>query len=221
MVLGLGNTLVDVAGLTLLQRTAPPDVIGRVFGVLEMILVGTIGLGAALAPTLIDVVGTRWSLVAVGAILPALAALTWRSLVRIDVESHAPGQLGLLERIDIFAPLPAPALERLASQLEPVTVPAGTEVIRQGDHGDRFYIVEAGRLIVSVDGAPAREIGPGDFFGEIALLRDLPRTASVTAESDAQLQALGRAAFLDAVTGSPPSARAADAVVGARLAVRA
>jgi MFS family permease len=221
MVLGLGNTLVDVAGLTLLQRTAPPDVIGRVFGVLEMVLVGTIGLGAALAPTLIDVVGTRWSLVAVGAILPALAALTWRSLVRIDVESHAPEQLGLLKRIDIFAPLPAPALERLASQLEPVTVPAGTEVIRQGDHGDRFYVVEAGRLSVSVDGAPAREIGPGDFFGEIALLRDLPRTASVTAESDAQLQALGRAAFLEAVAGNAPSARAADAVVGARLAVPA
>ena len=81
-VLGLGNTLVDVAGLTLLQRTAPPDVIGRVFGVLEMILVATIGLGAALAPALIDLVGTRWSLVVTGAFLPVLAALTWRQLRR-------------------------------------------------------------------------------------------------------------------------------------------
>jgi MFS family permease len=220
-VLGLGNTLVDVAGLTLLQRTAPPDVIGRVFGVLEMMLVGTIGLGAILAPALIDGFGVRWALVVSGAFLPALAALTWRQLRAIDAASHAPAELGLLERVPIFSPLSAPALERLASQLEPVTVAAGTEVIREGDHGDRFYVVEAGRLRVSVDGEPAGEIGPGDFFGEIALLRDVPRTASVTAESDAQLQALDRDAFLDAVTGNAPSARAADAIVGARLAVPA
>ena len=76
-------------GLTLLQRTAPPDVIGRVFGVLEMILVGTIGLGAALAPVLIHVVGIRWALVVTGAVLPVLAALTWRQLQAIDAESHA------------------------------------------------------------------------------------------------------------------------------------
>ncbi len=220
-VLGLGNTLVDVAGLTLLQRTAPPDVIGRVFGVLEMLLVGTIGLGAVIAPVLIDGVGVRWSLVVAGAFLPVLAALTWRQLRVIDTESHAPAELGLLERIPIFSPLSAPALERLASQLEPVTVTPGTAVIRQGDHGDRFYVVESGRLRVSVDGAPAGEVGPGDFFGEIALLRDVPRTASVTAETDTRLRALGREAFLEAVTGSAPSARAADAIVGARLAVPA
>jgi len=217
-VLGLGNTLVDVAGLTLLQRTAPPDVIGRVFGVLEMILVGTIGLGAAIAPALIDGVGIRWTLVVTGASLPALAALTWRSLLRIDAESHAPEQLELLERIDLFSPLPAPSLERLASQLEPVAVAAGATVIRQGDPGDRFYVVESGRLGVTVDGSSAGELTAGDSFGEIALLRNVPRTATVIAESDAQLQALGRDEFLAAVTGHPPSARAADAIVGARLA---
>jgi MFS family permease len=220
-VLGLGNTLVDVAGLTLLQRTAPPDVIGRVFGVLEMLLVATIGLGAVIAPALIDAFGVRWTLVVAGAFLPLLAALTWRQLRVIDAESHAPAELGLLERLPIFAPLPAPALERLASQLEPVPATPGTVVIRQGDHGDRFYVVESGRLRVSVDGRAGGELGPGDFFGEIALLRDVPRTASVTAETDALLQALGREAFLDAVTGSAPSARAADAIVGARLAVPA
>jgi hypothetical protein len=218
-VLGLGNTLVDVAGLTLLQRTAPPDVIGRVFGVLEMLLVGTIGLGAVIAPVLIDAVGVRWSLVAAGAFLPILAALTWRQLRVIDAESHAPAELDLLERVPIFSPLAAPALERLASQLEPVAVVAGTQVITQGDHGDRFYVVESGRLRVSVDGGAVGELLPGDFFGEIALLRDVPRTASVTADTDSRLQALGREAFLEAVTGSAPSARAADAIVGARLAI--
>ena len=217
-VLGLGNTLVDVAGLTLLQRTAPPEVIGRVFGVLEMVLVGTIGLGAVIAPVLIAEIGIRWSLVATGAFLPALAALTWRRLLAIDAESHAPTEaLRLLEPILIFSPLPAPSLERLASQLEPIAVVAGTEMIRQGDPGDRFYVIESGRFEVTVDGAPAGELGPKDFFGEIALLRNVPRTATVRAATDAQLHALGREAFLDAVAGYAPSARAADAVVGARL----
>jgi MFS family permease len=215
--IGLGNTLVDVAGLTLLQRTAPPAVIGRVFGVLEMVLVGTIGLGAALAPVLISWIGIRWSLVVTGAVLPILAALTWRRLLQIDAESHAPATLPLLEGIPIFAPLPAPSLERLASQLVPVDVTAGTTVIRQGDAGDRFYVVESGQFDVSVDGSPTRELGAGDFFGEIALLRDVPRTATVTARTDGRLQALGRQEFLEAVAGHPPSARAADAVVGARL----
>ncbi|HZO63247.1 MAG TPA: MFS transporter, partial [Gaiellaceae bacterium] len=218
-VAGIGNTLVDVAGLTLLQRTAPPGVIGRVFGVLEMILVGTIGLGAAVAPALIDWFGIRWTLGVTGAFLPALAVLTWRSLLRIDVEAHAPEHLGLLERLDIFAPLPAPALERLASQLEPVAVTAGATVIRQGDHGDRFYVIEFGRLAVTVGGSRVGELGPGEGFGEIALLRDVPRTATVVAETDVLLHALGRDEFLAAVTGHPPSARAADAVVGARLGV--
>jgi MFS family permease len=216
-VVGLGNTLVDVAGLTLLQRTAPTEVLARVFGVLQMILVGMFGLGAALTPVLIDLVGTRWTLVIAGAFLPTLAALTWRQLVLIDAESHVPAHLELLQRIPIFSPLPAPTLERLASELDTVIAPAGTPVIRQGDHGDRFYIVEAGGLRVSVDGSPGRELGPGDSFGEIALLRDVPRTATVEAETDSRLLALERDAFLDAVTGHPPSARAADVVVGARL----
>ena len=216
-VLGLGNTLVDVAGLTLLQRTAPADVIGRVFGVLEMILVAAIGVGAALTPVLIDLVGTRWSLVVAGALLPALAALAWRQLVAIDATSNAPAELDLLAGIPIFSPLPAPSLERLASQLQPMAVAAGAVVVRQGDHGDRFYIVEAGRLRVSVDGSAGRVLGPGDSFGEIALLRDVPRTATVEAETEVRLQALERHDFLEAVTGHPPSARAADAVVGARL----
>jgi MFS family permease len=218
-VLGLGNTLVDVAGLTLLQRTAPPAVIGRVFGVLEMVLVGTIGLGAALAPALIAWMGIRWSLVVTGAFLPVLAALTWRRLVQIDAESSAPETLPLLTALPVFAPLPAPQLERLASQLEPVDVAAGNEVVRQGEPGDKFYVVERGRFRVTVDGAPAGELGPGDFFGEIALLRNVPRTATVTAVEDGRLQALDREPFLAAVAGHAPSARAADAVVGARLGI--
>jgi MFS family permease len=215
--IGVGNTLVDVSGLTLLQRAAPPEVIARVFGVLEMLLVATIGLGAILEPVLIHVIGIRWSLVATGAFLPVLAALTWRQLMTIDAETHAPPEVELLAEIPIFAPLPEPTLERLAAQLEPLSVPTGTAVIRQGDAGDKFYVVADGELEVTVDGAPTATLGRGDAFGEIALLRDVPRTATVTAKTPARLLALEREAFLEAVTASPPSARAADAMVGARL----
>ena len=216
-VLGLGNTLVDVAGLTLLQRTAPPDVIGRVFGVLEMILVGTIGLGAALAPVLIHVVGIRWSLVVTGAVLPVLAALTWRQLQAIDAESQPPEHLDLLERIPIFATAP-----RTLARAARLAARAGRGCGRHGGDppgrsGRPLLRRRVGKLRVTVDGTATGELGPGDSFGEIALLRDVPRTATVTAETDSQLLALGREEFLDAVTGHPPSARAADAVVGARL----
>jgi hypothetical protein len=217
-VVGLGNTLVDVAGLTLLQRTAPPEVIGRVFGVLEMLLVATMGIGAAIAPVLVDWVGIRWSLGITGAVLPVLAALTWPRLLAIDAEARAPGpELELLERVPLFAPLSGPALERLASQLETVHVASGTNVITQGEPGELFYVVAEGQLDVTVDGKHTRKLGPGDSFGEIALLRDVPRTATVKATTDATLHALAREAFLEAVTSNPPSARAADAVVGARL----
>lgn len=215
--IGIGNTLVDVSGLTLLQRAAPPDVIARVFGVLEMLLVATIGLGAVLEPVLIHLVGVRWSLVATGAFLPVLAALTWRQLMKIDAESHAPPEVELLAEIPIFAPLPESTLERLAAQLETVNVPAGTVVIRQGDAGDKFYVVAEGEVEVTVDGVPTATLGRGDAFGEIALLRDVPRTATVTAKTQARLLALEGEVFVGAVTASPPSARAADAMVGARL----
>jgi MFS family permease len=218
VVLGLGNTLVDVAGLTLLQRTAPPEVVGRVFGVLETLLVATMGLGAVIAPLLVDWVDIRWTLVITGVLLPLLAAATWRRLLAIDAAAHAPGpELERLEAVPLFAPLPGPALERLASQLETVRVEAGTTVIAQGEPGDRFFIVADGELDVAVDGRHTVSLGPGDSFGEIALLRDVPRTATVTARTGAELYALGREVFLEAVTANPPSARAADAVVGARL----
>ena len=217
-VLGLGNTLVDVSGLTLLQRTADDAVLARVFGVLESLLIGTIGLGAIIAPLLIEGIGIRGALIATGAFLPVLAALFWRRLAEIDAEARAPGpELELLRAIQIFSPLGQSALERLTRRLERVEFEPGTEIIRQGDSGDRFYIVESGEVEVLHDGGRINTLGPGGYFGEIALLRDVPRTASVRALTDVAAFALEREDFLGAVTASPPSARAADAVVGARL----
>jgi hypothetical protein len=217
--LGVGNTLVDVSGLTLLQRTAPPAVLARVFGVLESLIVATLGLGAILAPALAALLGVRGALVVVGVLLPVLASLSWARLRAIDERSAVPeSELELLQALPLFAPLPPATLEHLAGSLERVPEAAGEEITRQGEPGERFYIVAEGEVDVVIDGRVAATLGPGEHFGEIALLRDVPRTATVTARSDAVLLALDRDEFVSAVTGHPASREAADAVVAARLA---
>lgn len=99
-------------------------------------------------------------------------------------------------------------------------VPVGTAITRGGDAGDRFYLVAGGTLAVTVGAEPRRELGPGSYFGEIALLRNVPRTATVTALTDCRLLALDRDAFLQAVTGSRRSARAADRRIDRHLGRR-
>jgi MFS family permease len=216
--LGVGNTLVDVAALTLLQRAAPDEVLARVFGVIESLLVGAIGLGAIVAPLLISGLGIRGALIATGSVLPVLAALVWRRLVRIDSEVAVPErQLALLRALPIFAPLPAATLEHLAGSLRARRVSPGEQIIREGEPGDRFYVVAAGEVEVSANGQPLGTLGPGEAFGEIALLREVPRTATVVARREAELYSLDRDEFVTAVTGHPESREAADAVIGARL----
>jgi Major Facilitator Superfamily/Cyclic nucleotide-binding domain len=216
--IGAGNTIVDVAAITLLQRSAPAHVIGRVFGVLESIMLAAIGLGSIGAPALIALVGVRPTIVATGLVLPVAVALTGRWLVRLDhVAPVTAAHIRLLREIVVFAPLALPALEGIAAHLRPVQVGEGATVVREGDPGDDFYIVEEGSLAVMVGGEPRAPIHAGGFFGEIALLRDTPRTATVTATSDCRLLALGREQFLAAVTGHAESAAAADLVVSRRL----
>jgi MFS family permease len=217
--IGAGNTVVDVAAITLLQRSAPAEAIGRVFGVLESVMLAAIGAGSIGAPALIALVGVRPAIVATGLMLPVVVAVAGRWLVRLDTPSEATlAHLRLLRELVVFAPLPSPALEQLAGHLRPVGAAAGDVVVREGDPGDEFYIVDQGALAVTVGGEPRPPIHPGGFFGEIALLRDSPRTATVTATTDCRLLALGRDQFLAAVTGHAESAAAADLVVSRRLA---
>jgi MFS family permease len=214
---GAANTVVDVSGLTLLQRAVPDQVLARVFGVLETLVLVAVAVGSAVAPLLVSAFGIRGALVATGAFLPVATALAWSGLRRLDEVAAPTAELELLRAQPLFAPLAAPTLENLAGDLVPVSVAAGEEVVRAGEPGDRFYVVAAGDLDVIVDGRPAGSLGPGDHFGEIALLRDVPRTATVRATTDARLYALARDDFLAAVTGHPASAEAADAVVTERL----
>jgi MFS family permease len=215
--LGLGNTLVDVAGFTLLQRTAREEVRARVFGVLESVFMTTIGVGAIVAPALTSAFGVRAALIATGAALVAVVIPFWRSLTRIDatVTSDRDRELSLIRQVPIFAPLPPLTVEQLAASLVPMRIPAGADVFRSGDPGNRFYIIAEGEAEIAVDGRPI--LGRGDYFGEIALLRNVPRTATVTARTDLELYALERDEFIAAVTGHALSAEAANAVIASRL----
>jgi MFS family permease len=217
-VIGVGNTIVDVAGITLMQRTAPDEMLARVFGVLESLMLATLALGSLVTPAIVAALGTKTTLVLVGLFLPALLVPLWPALRRVDAAAHVPTEpLALLRAIPIFAPLPAPALERLAAGAVAVAVVAGDPVFLQGDPGDRFYAIESGRARVSIDGAETNELGPGEFFGEIALLRDVPRTATVRALDGLRLYAVERDDFIAAVTGHAPSLDAAENVVAMRL----
>jgi MFS family permease len=215
---GLGITLVDVAGFTLLQRAVPEDVLARVFGVLHSAFYFTGGIGAIVAPLLIDWLGVRGALIVTGAALPAVTIPAFGLLAHIDRTVTVPSaQLKRLRSIAMFAPLPAPTLESLASNLEPVEVPTGETIFRQGDAGDRFYIVDSGEVEIEIDGREANVLGPGDYFGEIALLRDIPRTGTARARKETKLYALDREAFVGAVTGHAASSEAAEGIVVARL----
>ncbi|HYT50711.1 MAG TPA: MFS transporter [Gaiellaceae bacterium] len=215
---GLGLTLVDVAGFTLLQRAVPEHVLARVFGVLHSAFYATAGIGAIVAPALVSWLGIRSALIVVGAVIPVVTIPSFGMLAQVDRTLTVPtAQLDALRAIEMFAPLPAPTLEALAASLTRLEVPAGETIFHQGDHGDRFYIVESGEIEIEIDGREANVLGPGDHFGEIALLRDIPRTATARARKETQLYALDRDAFLGAVTGHAGSSEAAETVVAARL----
>jgi MFS family permease len=212
---GVGNTLVDVSALTLLQRAVPEDVLARAFGVLESVFVGTIGLGGVLAPVLVSAFGAEGALVATGLVLPAATALAWRRLRAIDRASQPPaGTPELLRGVPMLAVLPEPVLESLVAAVERVAVAAGDAVITRGEEGDRFYVVASGSVDVQEAGVA---LGPGESFGEIALLHEVPRTATVVATEPTELLRLDRDTFIAAVTGHAPSRAAAESVVATRL----
>ena len=218
-VVGVGNSLVDVACFTLVQRAVPDEVLARVFGVIQFTWLSSVGIGGLLAPVLIDAFGIEEALIITGAFLPVLVLLLGRAVMKIDAQAAAPEaqELRILSGVPIFAPLPGASLEHIAGRLVPLRIDPGTVVVREGDAGDRFYVIVEGEVDVTAEGAPVSTLGPGDYFGEIALIKDVPRTATVTAKTPLVLYALEREDFLATVTGHAPSAKAAESVIGARL----
>jgi MFS family permease len=219
IVLGLANSVVDVNAYTMVQRVAPERAMARVFGAMESALIGGMALGALLMPLLIATIGLRWGLAVIGTAVSACVLVGSAALRRVDRVALAPPGLELLRSVPLLTLLPEPTLQGLARKLIRVEVAAGEVVIREGDEGDRFYVVETGTLQVSKGGRLGATLGPGDFAGEIALLRDVPRTATVTATEPTVLQALERAVFIPAVTGQGAFGEAADAAIATRLAM--
>ena len=200
-IIGVANTVIDVSGFTLLQRAVPEEVLARVFGVLETVLIAGIGLGAVITPVLIHVLGTRGALLVVGGFLPLLTFLAWARLSAIDAGPEAPREhVELLKSVSLFKPFPPETIELFASKLERHEIEPGAVVIREGEPGERFYVISDGQFTVDVGGDERAKLGPGDFFGEIALLRDVPRTATVSALGDGGvLLSLAREDFVPVV----------------------
>lgn len=219
VLLGLGNSLVDISGFTIIQRIAPEEKMSRVFGALESAFIGGMALGALLMPLLISTIGIRAGLLVVGAGVASLVILATGSLRRIDRIALAPPGLELLRSVSLLSGLPEPILNRLARSLIRVEAGAGDVVIREGDSGDRFYVVESGSVAVTKEGRHIATLGPGEYVGEIALLRNVPRTATVTATVPTVLQALDRQHFIPAVTGQGEFHETAETVIAARLAM--
>jgi MFS family permease len=217
-IVGGGRALCNLAGRTLLQRAVPAEVLGRVFGVAESIAMIGLAVGSALVPLLVACGGTVAAVLGTAAILPLVALVGGRGLFALDAAAHVPiVEIALLRSLRIFHALPAPALEGVARSVEPVGLAVGDVLIREGEHGDCFYAIADGQLEVTIGGAPVGTKIRGDGVGEIALLYDVPRTATVTAASPATLFALPREAFLAAVAGHAPTARAAIALADERL----
>jgi MFS family permease len=219
VLLGVANSVVDINAFTIIQRITPEETMSRVFGALESTLIGTMAIGALLMPLLISAAGIRWALVVVGAGVASIVLLSPAALRRIDTVALAPPGLELLRGVSLLSVLPEPVIERLARALVRVEFAEGDVLMREGDHGDRFYVVESGGVTVSKAGRFVASLGPGDYVGEIALLRDVPRTATVTATAPTVLQALDRKHFLPAVTSHDEFADAADTAMTARLAM--
>jgi hypothetical protein len=216
---GAARATFDVAGRTLLQRVARPDLLARVFGLLEGGQMAALALGSLLVPVLVSVGGLTFAFVALAVLLPLFAVVFGRSLLDIDRHATVPVvQISLLRAMPLFAALSPPTVELLARALEPVAVPAGSEVVRQGQEGDRFYVIADGEVQIVRDGRLAATRTRGDGFGEIALLYDVPRTATAVALTDTLLYALDRETFLVAVTGHTSTQRVAHELVEARLA---
>jgi MFS family permease len=217
-ILGIGYEFVDVASRTLLQRLGSDEVLARVLGTLETLRFAAMALGSIAAPALVSLLGTEGALVALGVILPLFALAEWSALRSFEFgapvdEAH----FRLLRADPIFAPLPVDVLERLSRDARTVEAAQGEEIITQGELGDRFYLIERGEVEVFEDGSLRRRESAGESFGEIALLHDVTRTASVRARTRTTLLALEREPFLAAVTGHTRSRQAATSIAGDRL----
>ena len=212
--IGFANALVDVGLLTLPARRVPDASLARVFGAITALATFAVAVGSLVTPPVIELVGIRWALVVIGLAGPVAVVASWHRLREIDRTVVArDADIEMLKAIPMLRPLPMPAIENLAARVGRLHVAAGRPVFAQGDGGDRYYVIEHGAADVVRNGQPVRTLGDGDGFGEIALVRDVPRTATVVARTPLELRTVDRPDFVLAVGGFSASREAADGVV--------
>ena len=217
-IVGLGNALGDVSGYTLLQRGTSNRARTAVFATLEVAASGGVSAGGIVASLLFATLGIERALIITGASIPVMLFLGWRWIRRLDHEGVIPeAHAELLRGIPLFAGLPMASLERVAAGMREVRFAPGVELMRQGDPGEMYLAIAQGTARVEIDGQFVHDVGPGEGVGEIALLRHVPRTATVTAIEPVHAFELDRGTFLAAVTGHGGSAQAAARVVAERL----
>jgi MFS family permease len=217
-VIGIGNALVDVGFFSLAPRLVPEELLARVFGAFEGLAACAVAVGALVTPALISWLGVRPALAVVGLIAPASVILAWRRLRVVDASvAVRDAEIEVLRRVPIFRPLPMPAIENLARYVVHVEAPAGVKVVEQGQPGDSYYVITSGEAEAIGDGRVIRTMGPGDGFGEIALIRQWPRTATVRARTNLSLYRLDRGPFLTTVGSYPSSGSSADELIEDRL----
>ncbi len=211
---GAGLSMLEVACRTLVQRSSADDVLVRVLGVMEAGLQFGVAIGALGAGLVTEAIGLSWALVVTAALLPVALVVGARALGRADEAATTadPALVRLLQAMPIFAPLGPTAIEQVAINLRPVRAEPGDAIVREGDDGDRYYVVVEGSVQVRQGARMVRRMGPGDGFGEVALIRSVPRTATVEAVEPSSLLALGRSVFLEAVTGQRQALATAERV---------
>ena len=215
---GLAGAVFDTTGRTLLQRSAPSDAIAGTYSILESLLDLGVVLGAILVRVALAIGGVKAALLAPAVCAVLLLAVLWRRLKRIDSSATVPQvEIQLLRSIPIFAALPAPSIEGLARQLVPVTVEVATVVIREGEAGDCYYAVADGELAISRSERHLKTVSRGDGFGEIALVHDVLRTATVTALTPALLYSLQKEPFVEVLTGHVAASSAVQSLIVRRL----
>jgi MFS family permease len=216
--MNLGGWYVDIATFTLLQRAVDEKVLARAFSVIGTIIVGALLVGGAVAPALISALGLREALAATGGAVLLCIASALPALRRIDAAAPRPlDGLALLRGLPLFSALPVPVLERLAADLQDESFDDGQEIVAQGAPGDDYFIISEGEAEVRVDGRPITRLAAGEGFGEIALLLDSPRTATVLARGEIRVVRLKRDQFLGAVTGHEPTREAGHALASSLL----
>jgi hypothetical protein len=217
-VIGAANAMLDISGFTLLQRTTPSGERTAVFGIFEGLVSSGVAVGSVVGPLLVAAVGARAALVATGAILPIVVLIAWRELVRADDASVIPArELELLRAQPMFAPLPLTVLEGMGERMIPRQYAPGATLTRQGDPGDCFYIIAEGAVEVEHDGRVVRTLGRNTAVGEIALLRHIPRTATVRATLPTTAYSLTGPDFLAAIGARHQSMALAEKTASDRL----